>query len=138
MQAYQRSTQAFDDEVGRHLGLNPVDLRCLDWLVDSVRTATELSDSTGLSSAATTAMIDRLEKKGFVRRVRSERDRRQVIVEMTGEGREQTWAFYGPLVTEGHAVLEKMTKADLALMLRHLVSIREMTDRQRDRLRQSR
>ena len=29
LQAYQRSTQAFDDEVGRILGLNPTDLRSI-------------------------------------------------------------------------------------------------------------
>ena len=39
MQAYQRSTQAFDDEVGRVLGLNPTDLRCLDWLTEGPMTA---------------------------------------------------------------------------------------------------
>src|SRR5687767_13122926 len=70
MQAYQRSTQAFDDAVGRAIGLNPTDLRCLDWLVDGPKAAGELSEGTGLSSAATTSLIDRLEHKGFVRRVR--------------------------------------------------------------------
>ena len=43
MQAYQRSTQAYDDTVGRRLGLNPADLRCLDWLVDGAKSAGELS-----------------------------------------------------------------------------------------------
>ena len=88
MQAYQRSTQAFDDEVGRQLGLNPADLRCLDWLVDRARSPSELSEATGLSSAATTALIDRLERKGFVRRSRSD-DRRRVLVEMTEQGRQR-------------------------------------------------
>ncbi len=68
MQAYQRSTQAFDDEVGRVLAVNPVDLRCLDWLTDGPMSASRLSESTGLSAAATTSMIDRLERSGFVRR----------------------------------------------------------------------
>ena len=31
-QAYQRATDGFDDEVWCSLGLNPSDLRCLDWL----------------------------------------------------------------------------------------------------------
>lgn len=134
MQAYQRSTQAFDDLVGRRLGLNPADLRCLDWLVDGPKSTGLLSDATGLSSAATTAMIDRLERKGFVHRVRSESDRRQVLVEMTAEGHEQTWQFYGPLATEGAALLRRFTKAQLAMMRDHLVAITELTDRQRDRL----
>ena len=101
MQAYQRSTQAFDDEVGRQLGLNPADLRCLDWLVDRARSASELSEATGLSSAATTAMIDRLERKGFVRRSRSVDDRRRVLVEMTEWGRERAGEFYGPWSSRG-------------------------------------
>ena len=39
MQRYQRSIQVFDDAVGRRLGLNPTDLRCLDWLADGPKTA---------------------------------------------------------------------------------------------------
>ncbi len=87
MQRYQRSVQAFDDAVGRHLQLGPADLRCLDWLVDGPKTAGQLSSATGLRPAATTALIDRLEKKGWVERVRSDADRRQVLVQMTAEGR---------------------------------------------------
>ena len=60
MQRYQRSTQAFDDAVGRHLGLNPADLRCLDWLADGPKTAGQLAEATGLRPAATTTLIDRL------------------------------------------------------------------------------
>lgn len=135
MQAYQRSTQAFDDEVGRQLGLNPADLRCLDWLVDRARSASELSEATGLSSAATTAMIDRLERKGFVRRSRSVDDRRRVLVEMTEWGRERAGEFYGPLVVEGTGLLDRFSTEELASMVRHLQEITELTDRHRNRLR---
>ena len=135
MQAYQRSTQAFDDEVGRQLGLNPADVRCLDWLVDQARSPSELSEATGLSSGATTALIDRLERKGFVRRSRSVDDRRKVLVEMTEQGRQRTGDFYGPLVLEGTALLDRFSAAELASMVRHLREITEMTDRHRDRLR---
>ncbi len=135
MQRYQRSTQAYDDEVGRQLGLNPADLRCLDWLVDERRSARELSEATGLSSAATTAMIDRLERKGFVRRTRDDQDRRKVFVEMSEEGRARTGDFYGPLVREGMTVLERLTSQELRVMLTHLETIRELTERHRDRLR---
>lgn len=135
MQAYQRSTQAFDDEVGRQLGLNPADLRCLDWLVDRARSASELSEATGLSSAATTAMIDRLERKGFVRRSRSVDDRRRVLVEMTEWGRERAGEFYGPLVVEGTGLLDRFSTEELASMVRHLQEITKLTDRHRNRLR---
>ncbi len=137
MQAYQRSTQTFDDEVRRHLGLNPTDLRCLDWLVDARRSARQLSEATGLSSAATTTLIDRLERKGFVRRVPHDTDRRQVLVEMTDEGRERVARFYGPLVTEGSGMLAAYSQGQLEVMLDYLLAITELTDRHREALREA-
>jgi DNA-binding MarR family transcriptional regulator len=135
MQAYQRSTQAFDDAVGRALGLNPTDLRCLDWLVDGAKAAGELSAGTGLSSAATTTLIDRLERRGFVRRVRDSGDRRRVLVEMTQDGGDRVNRYYGPIVTEGSALLADVSDEQLARMRDWLVAARELTDRHRDRIR---
>ena len=135
MQAYQRSTQAFDDEVGRALDLNPVDLRCLDWLSEGPLSASRLAEATGLSSAATTAMIDRLERKGFVRRVAHDTDRRQVLVEMTEAGQARIWAIYGRLASQGQHLFERFDKRALQDMLDNLIAMRELTDAERDRLR---
>lgn len=134
MQAYQRSTQAFDDAVGRAIGLNPTDLRGLDWLVDGPKSAGQISVGTGLSSAATTDLIDRLERKGFVRRVRDDVDRRRVLVEMTGEGRERVGRFYMPLVQEGSVLLADVTEEQLTRMRDWLIAARELTDRHRERI----
>ena len=131
MQAYQRSTQAYDDAVGRRLGLNPADLRCLDWLVDGPKTAGQLASATGLKPAATTTMIDRLTAKGYVRRVASPDDRRQVWVEMTEEGMARTYELYRPLVEEGQASLLTLGVEELTRMRDFLVEIRELTDRHR-------
>lgn len=134
-QAYQRATQSLDDEVGRRLGVGPADLRCLDWLVDEPRSASELARRTGLTPAATTSMIDRLERKGFVRRTADPADRRRVVVEMTEEGHRRTWELYGPMVTEGLPMLESLSTAELELLVKHLVAIREITERHEERLR---
>ncbi len=134
MQAYQRSTQAYDDAVGRALGLNPADLRCLDWLFDGPKSAGQLSTATGLKAAATTALIDRLTEKGFVRRVPSSDDRRKVLVEMTDEGMARTFAMYQPLVEEGQRGLLRLGVEELTYMRNYLVEIRELTDRHRERL----
>ena len=120
--------------MGRQLGLNPADLRCLDWLVDRARSASELSEATGLSSAATTAMIDRLERKGFVRRSRSVDDRRRVLVEMTEWGRERAGSSTAP-GRRGTGLLDRFSTEELASMVRHLQEITELTDRHRNRLR---
>ena len=135
LQAYQRSTQSFDDEVGRLLGLNPTDLRCLDWLTEGPMTATRLAEATGLSAAATTSMIDRLERKGFVGRRRHDGDRRQVHVELTEDGLRRVGLLYGPLVAEGAPLLATLSVGELVSMRDQLIAMREMTDRHRARLR---
>jgi len=134
MEAYQRSTQAFDDEVGRVLGINPVDVRCLDWLSEAPLSPSRLADATGLSAAATTAMIDRLERKGFVRRVPHATDRRQTVVEMTEQGHAASRQLYGPLVEAGIPMLARFDAGELASMRDYLHAIRELTDAQRERL----
>ena len=132
MQRYQRSVQAYDDAVGRALGLGPADLRCLDWLVDGPRTAGALATATGLRPAATTALIDRLEARGLVERVRDEADRRRVLVQMTEEGMRSTYAMYAPLVEEGQGLFARHTVAELAVLRDLLEAMRELTDRHRD------
>lgn len=135
MQAYQRSNAEFDDEVGRLLDVNPTDLRCLDWLIAGRKSAGELSRATGLSSAATTSMIDRLERKGFVRRVREAKDRRRVLVEMTEDGSARVWRLYGPLVEEGARLFERFTRAELETMLDLVKKMQVLAVKHRDALR---
>ena len=134
MQAYQRSTQAYDDTVGKRLGLNPADLRCLDWLVDGPKSAGEISAAVGLKPAATTTLIDRLTDKGYVRRVASPDDRRKVLVEMTEEGMARTYEMYRPMVEEGQAQLLRLDVDELTRMRDYLVGIQQLTDRHRERL----
>jgi DNA-binding MarR family transcriptional regulator len=137
-QAYQRATDGFDDEVGRKLGLNPTDLRCLDWLSETGMSAGELAESTGLSSAATTTLLDRLERKGFVQRQRGNIDRRKVMVEMTPAGRERVGTLYGPLARDGSQGLARFSDAELEKVLDFLGEATELVDRHRRRLRTAR
>jgi DNA-binding MarR family transcriptional regulator len=132
LQRYQRSVQSYDDAVGRALALGPADLRCLDWLADGPKTAGVLATATGLRPAATTALIDRLEAKGLVERVRDETDRRRVLVRMTDEGMRSTYAMYAPLVEEGQGLFAHHTVAELTAMRELLDAMRELTDRHRD------
>src|SRR5690606_16318299 len=96
VQRYQRVTQSFDDAVGRALDLGATELRCLDWLTDGAMSSGELAKAIGLRPAATTTLVDRLSRRGFVRRGPAPADRRKVLVELTPEGQEILWRVYGP------------------------------------------
>src|SRR2546428_5592766 len=50
-------------------------------------TISEIQDKVRLASGSMTAAVDRLEKRGFVVRKTSPRDRRERVVELTAEGK---------------------------------------------------
>lgn len=136
-QAYQRATDGFDDLVGQILDLNPTDLRCLDWLTEGPMSAGELTDATGLSSAATTTLLDRLENKGYVRRQRDTTDRRKVLVELTPEGAERLYKLYGPLADEGGRLLTRFNDTELEMMRDFLIEATDIVQEHRAQLRPS-
>jgi DNA-binding transcriptional ArsR family regulator len=80
------STVLFHGAIADRLGLHPTEHKCVDLLVrHGPMTAGELAKVAGLTTGATTGLIDRLEAGGFVRRERDTTDRRRVMVEPCGE-----------------------------------------------------
>lgn len=82
MQEFMARAVLFQDAVARSVGLNSTDLQAVGLLMSSgPATPGELAVRTGLTAGgAVTAMIDRLERAGYVNRARDENDRRRVIV----------------------------------------------------------
>ncbi|WP_402843526.1 MarR family winged helix-turn-helix transcriptional regulator [Microbacterium sp. GXS0129] len=82
MRDFQARSVVFQDAVARSVGLNGTDVQAVGLLLgEGPATPGELAARTGLTSGgAVTAMIDRLERAGYVTRSRDESDRRRVIV----------------------------------------------------------
>ncbi|KJL22809.1 MarR family protein [Microbacterium azadirachtae] len=82
MQEFMARAVLFQDAVARSVGLNGTDLQAVGLLLSSgPATPGELAARTGLTAGgAVTAMIDRLERAGYVHRSRDENDRRRVLV----------------------------------------------------------
>jgi DNA-binding MarR family transcriptional regulator len=80
------ATVLFHANVASLLDLHPTDYKVLGVLVRSgPLSAGEIARWSGLAPASVTNLIDRLEQKGFVRRVADPTDRRRVKVEAVGE-----------------------------------------------------
>lgn len=78
---YGISTTLFRNAVGEQIGVNVTDMECLALLFfKGIATPTELSKYTGLSSGATTAMLDRLEKAKLIKRQPNPDDRRGTLI----------------------------------------------------------
>jgi DNA-binding MarR family transcriptional regulator len=84
IRASQRATDVVDDFICQLLGINRTDARCLDILEQGgSMSAGDLAHASRLTTGAITAVIDRLERAEYVRRVPDPSDRRRVLVEPT-------------------------------------------------------
>ena len=71
----------FRNAMNEWAGLNATDMECLRLLfLKGISTPSELARHTGLTSGATTAMLDRLEKAGFIERQPNPDDRRGTLI----------------------------------------------------------
>src|SRR5271163_3640569 len=69
--------------IAQSVGLNATDTKCIDLILRSESgsvTAGWLSERTGLTTGAITHILDRLEKRQFIQRVRDSQDRRKVLI----------------------------------------------------------
>jgi DNA-binding MarR family transcriptional regulator len=110
--------------------MHPTDVRALVALMDAARageemTAGRLGAALGLNSAGTTALVDRLERAGHVRRVRGREDRRKVVVEVDERAVELGWSFFGPLIDRTVELLHGYDERELAAIRAFLSGVRE-------------
>ena len=74
--------------IAQSVGLNATDTKCIDLILrgsEGSVTAGRLSIMTGLTTGAITHILDRLEKRRFIERLRDTRDRRKVFVRVLPE-----------------------------------------------------
>jgi DNA-binding MarR family transcriptional regulator len=96
VRASQSANQMLDHAIAEYLGIDDSAYRCLDILdQEGPMTAGRLAERARLSPGATTALLDRLERKGLARRTRDTEDRRRVLVEVMPELRERASELYG-------------------------------------------
>jgi DNA-binding MarR family transcriptional regulator len=137
--AYRNATNrdaAFDKLAAARLGLSLTDLQCIN-IVESRHgvTAGELAVASGLTTGAVTSVIDRLERAGYARRARDERDRRKVIVEVTDTFYARAGEIWGPVAADWQAALaERFSAAELATIVAFLTQADELGERHAARL----
>ena len=127
---------AFDKLAAARLGVSVTDLHCLN-IVESRHglTAGDLAVESGLTTGAVTAVVDRLERAGYARRVRDPHDRRKVKVEVTDAFYTRAGEIWGPVAAEWEAALAKrFTIAELATIAAFLTEVDELGERHAARL----
>ncbi len=121
VQAFQDATDLFDQAAANKLGINRTDLRCLGVVAERGPVAVgEVGRAVDLTRGATTTALDRVERAGYVRRIRDAQDRRGVLIEMTEAGRAAAEAIWAPMVAAGETMLAGYSEEALGHILRFL------------------
>jgi DNA-binding MarR family transcriptional regulator len=104
--------------IADRLGLGMSDLKALDLAArgGTQVTAGRIAETTGLSSSSVTALLDRLEREGFIERRRDGSDRRRVVVVTTGKREREVMRAFEPLQRASREVLAGYDRAGLELI----------------------
>jgi DNA-binding MarR family transcriptional regulator len=119
---YQRDIDAFDQAVAERVGLSRADLRCLDLVLEltvagTPATPRRLAEVAGLTPSTITSVLDRLERAGYVRRIREQADRRQVLLQLTAKFAAVAEEIFGPVAAEGAGQLRQLTDAEVDTLI---------------------
>lgn len=113
-------TILFHQALAELLGLHITDHRCMHFLHSyGAMPAGRLAELTGLTTAAVTGIIDRLEKAGYVRRTNDPKDRRRTIVEPVRNNKleRKLEMIFTPFHEKMHKLLSSYSDSELASLL---------------------
>jgi DNA-binding MarR family transcriptional regulator len=123
-------TVLFHHLIGERIGLNPTDHKCLDVIIRSKTpmTASQLAEKTGLSTGAITGVVDRLEKAGYVRRKRDQKDRRLVFINpLLDKAMVKLNPIFDPIKQASRSLYSKYSDEELAIILDFVINCNKMT-----------
>jgi DNA-binding MarR family transcriptional regulator len=129
-------TVLFHQAVAKHLGLNITDHKCLDLVLGMGRaTAGQLAELTGLTTGAITSVLNRLEKAGYVRRVKDPNDLRMVIVEPIYSNLQPVKEVFAPLAEAMSELFSRYSAGEQEIILDYIERSGQILLRQAEQLR---
>ncbi len=120
-QTFSTQVYLFKQQVAERLGLHPTDFQCINILDQhGPLTAGMLAKQLGLTTGATTTLIDRLEEAGYARRLPDQADKRKVQVTLSGPGLTKMRGIFKPIEQQMDAVWQAFSDAELATIAAYL------------------
>jgi len=119
MQRQTMWTVLLHNTVAGKAGINVTDMQCVNLLIlEGPLTPGQLAKAMGVTTGgAITAVVDRLERAGFVKRTRDADDRRRVIVELVPSKVEHLGSYFEPMGRAFAERLEAYTDEQIAFLL---------------------
>jgi DNA-binding MarR family transcriptional regulator len=111
--------------VARRAGLSTSELQALRHLVGGSRGPVELSHLLGVTSAASSGVVDRLAARGHVRRRPHPDDGRRTRVEVTDSGRREVEELMRPVVARLAETEDRLSEEERAVVRGYLEQVTE-------------
>src|SRR6266536_4429794 len=132
---YGISTVLFRQAVGEILGVNVTDMECLALIFfKGLATPSELAQYTGLTSGATTAMLDRLEKAELIARRPNPKDRRSTHIVLVKETAEKVAPWFASLREAQDKIVSSYSEPELELLADFFTRSVTMWEEEREKL----
>jgi DNA-binding MarR family transcriptional regulator len=113
--------------VADRFDLHTTDLEVLDViLLEGQASAGRLAVATGLTSGSVTALIDRLEKRGYVERRADPTDRRRTLVRVRPDAIAPIAAIYEPMQARMHQLWSTYSISELRVIIDFLSRSRQL------------
>lgn len=124
--------------IGERLGLNVTDMECMALLFHKgLASPSELAAVTGLTSGATTAMLDRLEKSGMIERRPNLKDRRGTLIVLLKSGAKRVGPWFKSVRKAQDNLVSSYSEKELKLLAGFFEKSSAMWEEQRRHLRGS-
>ena len=136
---YMAAYVLFNQAVADRLGMHPTDVQCFSLLTAEPGpvSAKRVGELAGLTTGATSRLLDRLERDGLVSRTSDAEDRRRVLVAATPEGVAKVSAVWDELEPAWRALFSDLSEEDLSVLVEHMRRVTEFSHRQIELLRGS-
>ena len=132
---YGISNVLFRNAVGERLGLNVTDMECLGLLFHKeIATPSELARHTGLTSGATTAMLDRLENSGLIERRPNPSDRRGTLIVLLDSGKKKVGPWFASARQAQDELVSSYTESELNVLADFFEKSTRMWEEERRKL----
>ncbi len=125
----------FRNAIDAWAGLNSSDMECLRLLFqEGTATPSKLAKHTGLTSGATTAMLDRLEKAGLIERRPNPNDRRGVLIVPQKSSSEKVASWFESARRAQHELISSYSESELEIICDVFERFTKLWDQERDKL----
>lgn len=127
LRALSTAQDRLDQYAAHRFGINRTDLRALDLIGQAGTTSpTALATALGMSTGATSTVLDRLEAAGYARREPDPGHRRRTIVRQSGRAEELGEAIFAPVIRGTIAQAAALPDAALVVVAEFLAAHRAL------------